>query len=219
LRSIISSLQRTSAKIEEVLQNTEDEAVRSLASQVADHQLSVPRMDARPSKPDLENTLLGQWHGLKDWFLGVGGRESDPSYLQNETNETIRRITRFAQRLGERNQNIRSRYSDYLYLADWFSRLESIEEAHRLSACVFGVPNTRHFVADSPASEDIHKVDSNMRRVLLGWIDRCMTSSDLTAKTETGRKVEMRLVDDSRIALESDDGVLEMPNYEFRFKG
>ncbi|MEA4883575.1 MAG: TIGR02677 family protein [Clostridia bacterium] len=284
LRDFMSSLQRTSAKIDAVLRSTPDDVVKRLASQVADHQLSIPRLDARPSKSDLEATLLGKWQGLKDWFLGAGGRESDLSYLQNETNETIRRITRFAQRLGERSQSIRSRYNDYLYLARWFAGLDSIEEAHKLSACVFGVPNTRRFVSDFPASEDMYaeiwdlppsvvaikprtrhyhertkpsaivsqerekqemleahlrdraterrlieemiaggrialaelgRVDPNIRRVLLAWIDRCMLSSDLCAKTETGRRVELRLVDNTRICLESDDGILEMPNYEF----
>ncbi len=284
LRDFMSSLQRTSVKIEALLRSVPDDAVRRLASQVADYQLSIPRLDARPSRPDLEATLLGQWQGLRDWFLGAGGRESDLSYLQNETNETIRRITRFAQRLGERSQNIRSRYNDYLYLARWFAGLGSIEEAHKLSSCVFGVPNTRHFVSDFPASDDMYSevwdlppsvvtvrprtrlyrertkpsavesrereklemlemhlrekaaerrlieeitaggrislaelgtVDPSLRRVLLAWIDRCMISSDMRTKTETGDVVQLRLVSSDRIRLESDDGVLEMPNYEF----
>ncbi|HBK60064.1 MAG TPA: TIGR02677 family protein [Firmicutes bacterium] len=284
LRDFMSSLQRTSAKIDALLRSVPEDTVRRLASQVADHQLSIPRLDARPSKSDLEATLHGQWQGLRDWFLGAGGRESDLSYLQNETNETIRRITRFAQRLGERSQNIRSRYNDYLYLARWFAGLDGIEEAHKLSACVFGVPNTRHFVSDFPTSDDMYSevwdlppsivtikprtrlyrertkpsavvsrerekremlethlreraaerrlieeiitegrialaelgpVDPNVRRVLLAWIDRCMISSDMRAKTETGDVVQLRLVNNDRIRLESSDGVLETPNYEF----
>lgn len=286
LRSFMASLQRTSVKIEAVLKKASQEAVEALAGQVAEHQLSIPRLDVRPSRQELVDKLLGQWQGLRDWFLGAGGRESDLSYLQNETNETIRRITRFAQRLGERSQNFRSRYRDYLHLAEWFSRLESIEEAHRLSACVFGVESTRHLVADSPATEDIYaeiwdlppsevtvrprtrqyrertrpgavvsrereklemlrthllereaerrliegmivgdritlaelgEVDPHMRKVLLGWIDRCMASADMTAKTETGRRVMLRLASDARITLACEDGTLEMPDYEFRF--
>ncbi len=284
LRDFMSSLQRTSAKIDALLRSVPDDVVRRLASQVADYQLSIPRLDARPSKPDLEATLRGQWQGLRDWFLGAGGRESDLSYLQNETNETIRRITRFAQRLGERSQNIRSRYNDYLYLARWFAGLDSIEEANKLSSCVFGVPNTRHFVSDFPTSDDmcsevwdlppsvvtirprtrlyrertkpsavesrereklemleahlreraaerrvieeitaggriplaeLGMVDPSLRRVLLAWIDRCMVSLDVRTKTETGDVVQLRLVNSDRIRLKSDDGVLEMPNYEF----
>ena len=284
LRDFMSSLQRASAKIDALLRSVPDDVVGRLAGQVADHQLSIPRLDARPSKSDLESTLIGQWQGLRDWFLGAGGRESDLSYLQNETNETIRRITRFAQRLGERSQNVRSRYNDYLYLARWFAGLDSIEEAHKLSACVFGVPNTRHFVSDFATSDDMYsevwdlppsivtikprtrlyrertkpsavvsrerekrkvleahlreraaerrlveeitaggrialaalgQIDPNVRRVLLAWIDRCMVSSDMRTKTETGDVVQLRLVNGERIRLRSDDGVLEMPNYEF----
>ncbi len=284
LRDFMSSLQRTSAKIDALLRSVPDDVVRHLAGQVANYQLSIPRLDARPSKSELEATLIGQWHGLRDWFLGAGGRESDLSYLQNETNETIRRITRFAQRLGERSHNIRSRYNDYLYLARWFASLDSIEEAHKLSSCVFGVPNTRHFVSDFPVSDDMYSevwdlppsvvtvkprtrlyrertkpsavisrerekremlemhlqeraaerrlieeitaggrvvlaelgpVDPNVRRVLLAWIDRCMLSPDRCTNTETGIVVQLKLVDGTRIRLVSDDGVLEMPNYEF----
>ena len=284
LRDFMSSLQRASAKIDALLRSVPEDVVGRLAGQVADHQLNIPRLDARPSKSDLEATLIGQWQGLRDWFLGAGGRESDLSYLQNETNETIRRITRFAQRLGERSRNVRSRYNDYLYLARWFAGLDSIAEAHKLSACVFGVPNTRHFVSDFATSDDMYSevwdlppsivtikprtrlyrertkpsavvsrerekreilethlrekaaerrlieeitsggrialaelgpVDANVRRALLAWIDRCMVSSDMRARTETGDVVQLRLVNGERIRLKSDDGVLEMPNYEF----
>ena len=56
-------------------------------------------------------SYLNQWDGLHAWFLGQGGRDSDLIYSQDTTNETVRRMTRFAQRLGEKHHNFKSQLS------------------------------------------------------------------------------------------------------------
>ncbi len=145
LRNFMTSLQRTSFRIEGLLQETPPEFVRILAERLADYELSIPHLDERPGREQVINTYKEQWQVLKTWFLGDEFRESDLLYLQNATNETIRRLTRFAQRLGESRHNLRSRRMDYLHLAKWFANSVSLAEAHLLSACVFGVFHTRHF--------------------------------------------------------------------------
>jgi uncharacterized protein (TIGR02677 family) len=155
LRQFMVALQQSSLKIEAVLQNTPPELVKLIAAAVATYQLSIPRLDAQPERHMLEQRVLGQWQSLKSWFLGVDGQESDQEYLQKQTNEAIRRITRFAQRLGERHHNLRSRRQEYLDLATWFADIEDIDTAHRVAACVFGAAHTRHLYADVRLSEDI----------------------------------------------------------------
>ena len=156
LRNFMTALQRTSYKIEVTLEETPGAYIEKIAEALAEHQLSIPRLEATPTKEELKARYLEQWQSLRNWFLGHGGKGSELSFFQNETNETIRRITRFAQRLGERYHNFRSRRKDYLHLAQWFSKLENLDEAHELSACVFGVFQTRHLYADVKATEDIY---------------------------------------------------------------
>jgi uncharacterized protein (TIGR02677 family) len=123
---------------------------------LADYQLSIPRLDDVPLREDLIERFSLQWHNLNTWFVGSTHRPSDILELKRETHEAIRRITRFAQRLGERHHNHKSRRRDYLQLAQRFSQCIDIDEAHILSACVFGLSNTRHFYAPTKDTEDIY---------------------------------------------------------------
>lgn len=156
LRNFMTVLQRTSIKIEAVLKQFSPEFIQVASGKLADYYLSIPRLDDSITKEQLREKYINQWQGLNSWFLGYEGRESDLAYLQNITNETVRRITRFAQRLGEKHHNFKSRKKDFSHLADLFSECTSIKNAHELSACVFGVFHTRHLYAEVKETEDIY---------------------------------------------------------------
>lgn len=160
LRNFMSALQKSSLKIESILLHVDPAWLALTVERVADYQMSIPRMDEKLDKQDIIAKLRDQWSSLRIWFLGINGSDSEMQYMQNETNETIRKMTRFAQRLGERYNNMRSRRKDYLHLAEWFLKLP-MEEAHKLSACVFGVFHTRHLFAEPIRTEDI---DTNLWR-------------------------------------------------------
>ena len=121
------------------------------------HYLSIPRLDKTFTAEELVARYLNQWDGLHAWFLGQGGRDSDLIYLQDTTNETVRRMTRFAQRLGEKHHNFKSRKKDYQHLAHIFASCSDLQEAQKLSACVFGVFHTRHLWALEKDTEDIYQ--------------------------------------------------------------
>lgn len=159
LRNFMTSLQRTSFRIEGLLQEIPLGFPEKLIECSVNYELSIPRLDVRPAKEQMIERFQAEWDSLKTWFLGDGGRESDLIYLQNATNETIRRLTRFAQRLGETHHNLRNRRLDYLHMAKWFASLESLQEAHELSACIFGVFHTRHLWVDSPKQTESYEVE------------------------------------------------------------
>ena len=144
LRNFMTSLQRTSFRIEGLLEEVPSTFSQKLTECVAEYELSIPRLE---------------WDSLRTWFIGDGGRESDLIYLQNATNDTIRRLTRFAQRLGETHHNLRNRRLDYLHMAKWFSTLDTIQDSHELSACVFGVFHTRHLWVDCPKQTESFEVE------------------------------------------------------------
>ncbi len=286
LRNFMTSLQRTAFRIESILEEVPGDLIEEMAEKLADYYHSIPRLEEKLSKKTLIEKYLNQWQSISAWFLGQERRESDMAYLQKATNETIRRMTRFAQRLGEKHHNFKSRRKDYLYLANWFKGCTDIKEAHLLSSCVFGAFHTRHLYADIKNTEDIYAevwdepptkitlkprirnyrektrpgaiisrqrekeetleqvmqerkeeqrlidevvrddkivlrqlsfTDPHIRKTILNWIGKCMSSKDWTVKTENGRKIRLREKSDKVVALFWDDGKLELPDYEIEF--
>ncbi|MEK4495982.1 TIGR02677 family protein [Ureibacillus sp. FSL W8-0352] len=158
LRDFIVALQKTSLKIEKLLEDIREDDVHKLVAIVADYQMTIPRLEEMEvTKKQLEEDLFEKWKGLKEWFLGREGRESELYFLQHQTNEAIRRMTRVVQRLGERHHNFRSRKKDFLHLAKWFSELPSLVDAHRLSSVVFGCFHTKHLITENDATENFYR--------------------------------------------------------------
>jgi len=157
LREFMLGLQHASYNIEALLKDMTAQRFAVTAGKIADYQMNIPRLDDRVDHGQLVERYHDQWQSLNEWFLGAAQRQSELSSLENETTDTIRRITRFAQRLGERQQNARSRYRDYLHLAGWFQGITDSKDAHELSAILFGSAHTRHIYAEIPESEDMYR--------------------------------------------------------------
>lgn len=166
LRRFMMGLQRSSYQIEGMLAQVDHALLNDILHRVARYEVSIPRFEQTVlSQEDIVKRYFDQWEGIRQWFLGDGsGRGSDLEDLQRETNEAIRRIARYAQRMGERQSSMRSRRADYLYLANWFSNLEDVNQAHCLSAAVFGISQMRHIWVDTPKmTEDIHSTIWDMQ--------------------------------------------------------
>ncbi len=156
LRNFVAALQRSAPKIADVLQHITDAHVVTACERLADYELSIPRLDKRPPKTELVEKYTRQWRNLCIWFLGERERDSDLQFLRVATHEAIRRVTRFVQRLGERHQLQRSRRYEYLHLATRFANCATLDEAHILSASVFGLTQVRHLYAPVKDTEDIY---------------------------------------------------------------
>ncbi|HLQ70731.1 MAG TPA: TIGR02677 family protein [Bacillota bacterium] len=157
LRDFIIGLQQTALKIQYLVRALEPENLKPFVKKVVVHQQNVPRFeDVGLDEADLSDEQMEKWTTLKTWFLGDAFRESELDNLQERTNEQIRRITRVVQRLGERHHYFRSRKKEYLNLAQRFSELDTLSEAHRLSAAIFGVFHTKHLFSDQIPSDDVY---------------------------------------------------------------
>lgn len=286
LRDFIISLQKTSLHIELLLKEIRDEDLNRYIGKIVEYQKRIPRLEEVAITTDeLVVKWLDSWNSMKEWFLGIDGETSELHQLQEKTNETIRKLTRFAQRLGEKHQNLRSRKKDYLHLAAWFATLDSIEEAHKLSSAVFGVFHTKHIYAEEKATEDIYKdiwgepptvltikpkirqyrektkpsaltdhklekeivlneylnqkeaekhqifeyikdhkiifgdlpvIDKSIRKILLQWLTKALSTKNQTTKVEIGKRIKVRKINDELITLQSTDGELVMPNFEIQ---
>lgn len=156
LRDFIINLQRTSAAIQDVMITLSREQMNAFFCKVAEHEEQVFRFERLGEEVDHIAELEATWLNIKAWFLGDDSGQSQYDNVLEQTNEAIRRMTRVIQRLGERSMLHKSRKDDYLHLAKWFMRLSSIEEAHKLSAVVFGLSHTKHLYSDQIATDDIY---------------------------------------------------------------
>lgn len=155
LQNFVIGLQQSAQRMENLFKGSNPAMEMDLFQRLADHQLSIPRLGEEKSRQEYLEDFQDSFLVMREWFLGNGYRESELSVLSKETVDTIRRITKFAQRLAEQKQVSRSRKAEYLHLAKLFARMNSKEEADCLSAVVFGPAGGRHFYAESREKEDM----------------------------------------------------------------
>lgn len=158
LREFIRAMQSTSEQITELLKSISTVEMIRFFEQVRSHksQARFEEVEVKEESNPLEE-YSGKWEAIQSWFNGnqsYGVSESE--MLLERTTEAIRKITQVVQRMGERNQNFRSRREDYIHLSKWFNELEDIDDAHELFAAAFGVSHTRHYYINEYPSDDIY---------------------------------------------------------------
>lgn len=148
LRSFIKGLQRNVGVIEECLRMQEQSVRDAVFEKVIDYEMSIPRMDVEVSRKLMEDKVKGRFQSIYDWFVSSEGKENEAGKLFDATNEIIRRITRYAAQLSEKNALGANRKEEYKKVAELFGRCETVEEAHRMSAMVFGIERPFHIAGD-----------------------------------------------------------------------
>lgn len=157
LRDFIVSLQKTSIQIIELLQNYTKQMMKPFFLQLIIKEKSIPRLEeVFVTEEQVLQHYEEYFQSIKRWFLEINGQKSELEVLQWQTNEMIRRITRYVQRLGERQHHFKSRRNDYLHLAKWFAQCETMDEAHEISAIVFGVMQVKHVQLKTYTTDDLH---------------------------------------------------------------
>ena len=157
LRDFIVSLQKTSLQIGERLHELTLHKLEPFFQKLIEHRRSIPRLeDATTSVDEWKLEYKEYWDSLRQWFLGSSTQKSELEVLQWQTNEMIRRMSRYVQRIGERQQHFRSRKNDYLHLANWFVDCSSLDEAHQLSSVVFGAMTIQHLQLEEGTTDNLH---------------------------------------------------------------
>ncbi|MBT2640596.1 TIGR02677 family protein [Bacillus sp. ISL-39] len=157
LRDFIVSLQNTALQIRERLDELSPDKMGLFFEKLIEHRKAIPRLeDVSSSVDEWRIEYQEYWGSLRQWFLGSSLQQSELDVLQWQTNEMIRRMTRYVQRIGERQQHFRSRKNDYLHLAKWFVNTETIEEAHQLSSVVFGAMSIKHLQLEEVCTDNLH---------------------------------------------------------------
>ncbi|NLB19712.1 MAG: DUF2397 family protein [Clostridium sp.] len=81
---------------------------------------------------------LGRFKSMREWFTPYQGRAPLSEQLVDNTNEIIRKITRFAASIADKKNSHANRKNEYLKLAQLFKDQEDLHEAHKLSALLMG---------------------------------------------------------------------------------
>lgn len=154
LRSFIKGLQRNVGVIEECLCQQEAETIELVISKVVEYEMSIPRMDVELSQKVIQQKIEGRYQSIYDWFVSREGRENEAGKLFDATNEIIRKITRYAAQLSEKNALGANRKEEYKKVAELFMRCDNVSEAHKMAAMVFGLEKPFHISADNVRETD-----------------------------------------------------------------
>lgn len=72
---------------------------------------------------------------------------SEVNRMSDITNEIIRKITRYAQQIGELQNQGANRAEEYKHISDLFGKCQDLNQAHKMSALFFGVDKPLHMQA------------------------------------------------------------------------
>lgn len=148
LRTFVKSLQLNVTAIEQTLKKVKPEIIQYILEEVTAYEMSIPRMDVEVDGQQIYERMKGRWENIQGWFTGIGGGSSEAVKVFDTTNEIIRKITRYATRLSEQSNSGANRREEYRKLAVMFAHCKDIEEAHKLSAVVFGIEKPLHLKGD-----------------------------------------------------------------------
>ena len=118
LRSFIKGLQKNVGVIEENFRMIDNEIRERVFEKVITYELSIPRMDAAVSREMLEDKAQGRYQSIYRWFVAGNAQENEAGKLFDATNEIIRRITRYAAQLSEKNALGANRREEYRKTAE-----------------------------------------------------------------------------------------------------
>ena len=154
LRNFIRGLQKNVGIIEEILRNIEPGFLNRVLEKVIPYEMSIPRMDMEVSRELIEEKTKGRYQSIYNWFVAENGQENEAGKLFDATNEIIRRITRYASQISEKNALGANRREEYRKVAEMFLRCEDTSEAHKMSAMIFGLEKTFHLKGDETRETD-----------------------------------------------------------------
>ena len=154
LKSFVRALQLHVGKIENKIKEVHPSSLEKIFQMVHQHEQSIPRFAYEIDDAALLENISGRYHSIRTWFISDGNNTAEWVKVFDMTNEIIRKITRYAQRISERSSSGANRKDEYLKLAKLFGECKSLLEAHKLSACVFGVGSAFHLKAEIQRQTD-----------------------------------------------------------------
>ena len=157
LNEFVQELQRHSKRMEQLLEKNTERMENMILERVVESELDIPHALLEihgNAEPSVRENVYGKWHSLKNWFVDGQGQECEAKKVLKITSDIIRNIIQNAALIVQvQNWGI-SRKDDYKKFLELFLKCEDLEEAHKLSAHVFGVQQIEHYKINFPREED-----------------------------------------------------------------
>ena len=128
-------------------------------NKIVESELDIPRIKSQDKETIYKETQK-RWLSLKRWFVVVDGLRPEYEKLLDITNEIIRSTIENANMIMQMNNYSVSRKDDYKHFIKMFNNCLSINEAHCLSAHIFGISNIEHFKANQMIDNENIKISS-----------------------------------------------------------
>ena len=157
LNEFVQELQRHSRRIEQILVKSIPIMEKAILEKVVQSELDIPHALLEihgNAESSIRENVNGKWNSLKNWFVDSPGRDCECKKVLRITNDVIRNIIQNAALIVQiQNWGI-SRKDDYRKFLELFLKCESLEEAQKLSAHVFGIQRIEHFRTLEPRDAD-----------------------------------------------------------------
>ena len=157
LQEFVQELQHHSKRIEQILirqlQIIEDDILEKVIQSERDIPYAFLEMHGN-LEPNIRENVMGKWNSLKLWFIDAPGRKCESRRVLKITNDVIGSIIQNAVLIVQLQNWGISRKDDYQKFLDMFLKCENMNDAHCLSAHVFGIQKIQHFKASCPREED-----------------------------------------------------------------
>ena len=138
LRSFIRMLQLNTQVIQEILIEITSEDMQKILEGCLIYEQQIQTLQVELREKDYMELNMGRFLSMREWFTPIQGRSPLSEQLVENTNEIIRKITRFAASIADKKNSHANRKSEYLKLARLFKEQEDLYEAHKLSALLMG---------------------------------------------------------------------------------
>lgn len=163
LNEFTQEMQRYSRRITKVLLRRSVLIEERLLEKVVKSELDIPHALSE-MQGDMEERIRenvwGKWNSLKSWFLDSSEHECECNKILAITNDVISNIIQNAALIVQVQNWGMSRKDDYRKFLELFLEADTLEEAHKISAHVFGIQNIAHFKEN--ALRDTDSINSSV---------------------------------------------------------
>lgn len=164
INDFINLLDEKKEKLMEEIKKIEEKFEKDLIPIIATETSKMNHYDYEIEK----NKIIKIWNDLKEWFSN--SKNSKSKKISAYTIDFIQKLLKDINSYCEKeNYNINMK-KEYLHILKLFNNCKNIEEAHKLSAYIFGISKIRHFKVDSDynVSDDIESVykEDDMKFIL-----------------------------------------------------
>ena len=162
LNNFIKQMQLQSRKIRGRIENIDEFFNNELITKIVLSELDIPRIGKeKQSKEVIKNNIENRWLSFKRWFMPINGQKVECEKILEITNEIIRSIIDNANMIAQMNNYGVSRKDDYRHFIEMFNNCQNLDDAHKLSAHVFGIQKIAHFKINEAV------LNENMKESLL----------------------------------------------------